>query len=457
MSSVAQEVARAAQLVLDVARTEAKSLATPVYNIAGYGARLDGVTDDTEAIRAAIAAASENGGGGVFVPPGVAVSDQISLPSNIVLYGAGKGVSTIKLKDGSTGSLIVNDDPVGGNYDITIRDLTLDGNKAGNSSNPEGHIIHFQKVTRPSVVDCELKNARREACWVQNGEQLRFTGNHTHDNTLSGVSLDQQHRSLIAYNVSENDGQVGTQNANSISVNGQGIIVHHNVVRGNPYSAFQIGHLGTSESSHCVVSSNTIENCGNAVRFSGAYHCTFSGNVCRNLSADGVLGLNGMEHCIVEGNVLENITGGHGINMTVAGARNNIIRGNTIKGVTATDRNGIALSNSSGYLVEGNHVEGANRHGIRIVDMKHSTITGNVCKNNGSVGIRIEATTSGGSQGLVITGNRCYDDQDVQTQDRGFQADNASINCTVVGNDFKDNIYGPIYSTDPSNVQAGNR
>ena len=76
------------------------TLATPLgqqmgINVRTFGARGDGASDDTLMIRAAIDAASARGGASVLFPPGVyKVSSPIQVPSNICMYGAGRG-STI--------------------------------------------------------------------------------------------------------------------------------------------------------------------------------------------------------------------------------------------------------------------------------------------------------------------------------------------------------------------------
>lgn len=68
-----------------------------VTNVKDYGARGNGVTDDTAAIRRALAAAVKAGGGAVFLPAGrYVISERISITnSSIVLRGAGPDATVL--------------------------------------------------------------------------------------------------------------------------------------------------------------------------------------------------------------------------------------------------------------------------------------------------------------------------------------------------------------------------
>lgn len=55
---------------MDDVGAERNSLLVPVFDIRDYGAKCDGATDDSEALRRACAAATVAGGGTIYLPPG---------------------------------------------------------------------------------------------------------------------------------------------------------------------------------------------------------------------------------------------------------------------------------------------------------------------------------------------------------------------------------------------------
>jgi len=127
----------------------------PVYNARSYGAAGDGVADDTDAINRAIAAAANAGGGVVHLPTGTyrvaprphpqdgSYAPCLVMRRGVILRGAGKEATTIRLADGATlpaGSnciYLVLNATINGTVASTARDvsmvvedLTFDGNAA---------------------------------------------------------------------------------------------------------------------------------------------------------------------------------------------------------------------------------------------------------------------------------------------------------------------------------------
>jgi hypothetical protein len=112
-----------------------------------YGATGDGVTDDTIAVNAALLDKSNAGGGEVYFPPGTYIVTTLTRYSNVRLKGSGYGNTVIKLKNGTNADLFIDPNvasisiqaavgtsSTGGTTGWEICDLTLDGNKANNTS-----------------------------------------------------------------------------------------------------------------------------------------------------------------------------------------------------------------------------------------------------------------------------------------------------------------------------------
>lgn len=119
-----------------------------IYNVQEFGAKGDGITDDTAAIQAAIDAAAAAGGGEVYVPPGTYIvtageepSDGcLMLKSNVHMYGDGMGVSNIKVADGSDTKItgVIRSAYGEETHDFGLSNLTIDGNRDNTTGKIDG-------------------------------------------------------------------------------------------------------------------------------------------------------------------------------------------------------------------------------------------------------------------------------------------------------------------------------
>jgi hypothetical protein len=119
-----------------------------VYDVLDYGAHADGVSDDSVAILAAIAAANAVGGGIVFFPAGTYLCASITLKAGVYLVGAGKKATVVKLKSGANTDLLSAQTNLinlsasfgtgaqGTLYNFGFANMTLDGNKAKQTGGP---------------------------------------------------------------------------------------------------------------------------------------------------------------------------------------------------------------------------------------------------------------------------------------------------------------------------------
>ncbi len=120
----------------------------PFLNIRDYGGVGDGVSDNTTAIFNARAAARALGGARILYGPGVFFSGNQDISNDVNVYheGSGPSATIIKLKNGAntdlfsgqTGSINLaaafGTGPVGTLFNFGFSNMTLDGNKANQSS-----------------------------------------------------------------------------------------------------------------------------------------------------------------------------------------------------------------------------------------------------------------------------------------------------------------------------------
>jgi hypothetical protein len=129
-----------------------------VYNVKAYGAKVDGSTDDTSAIQAAITAAAAAGGGTVYIPGGkTVVSSPLILGNRVWLRGAGMKATTIFLANGANCTVVqnfVSPDGVQANAEYCgVVDLEIDGNKTNQSNTSHGIYFTCNPSSSPATDD----------------------------------------------------------------------------------------------------------------------------------------------------------------------------------------------------------------------------------------------------------------------------------------------------------------
>lgn len=143
-----------------------------IFNVLDFGAKGDGINDDTHAIQLAIDAAFKAGGGEVYLPQGTSIISGanadggcLTLKNNVTLAGAAQNLTTLKLKDG-TGNLdaLVRTSSTGTTSDAALTRLTLDGNQANTEGTvngivtgaEEGSASHASAITVDQVTFTNL-------------------------------------------------------------------------------------------------------------------------------------------------------------------------------------------------------------------------------------------------------------------------------------------------------------
>ena len=151
-------------------------LADIAINVKTFGAKGDGITDDTINFQTALDYLGVNGGGKLLIPEGVYIISHINLYSNITLYGSGF-LSKIKQKIGalprgtSPGSNYYEGDGIitcnlddsqcdnntnNNKKNITIHDLLIEGNSVESGFFETMAILGMQSVSNVLIENCKF-------------------------------------------------------------------------------------------------------------------------------------------------------------------------------------------------------------------------------------------------------------------------------------------------------------
>lgn len=473
-----------------------------------YAAAGDGAADDTTAIQAAIsdaAAASAT----VYIPEGTFRIGTLTLPSNLRIKLDG----TLKRRNAATGALLTASAAVS---NITIDGGTIDNNASTESiltlpTNGTTDIqvrgVTFtnytsaspQAISIGSSGDTLNERIRVEGCY--------FDGDSTANNGLA-VSVVN---GADVWVVNNNFVGAGARNetSQSLTTTARGTFFIGNRFQSMIASAMLVRPQGSTTIEDVVISGNSGTDIGN-----DPSHTTDKGLLVVGESTTGTAGTNMIRRVRVTGNSLRYF-GGNAIAVgggTAQGRAEDVtIADNTIDAAdfsgnfdnTWSGSNmGINVQNTDGFSIAGNRIRRVGRGGIRLsgnsgsgrvtkngtvtgnsldlcaiktdatspaidqecgivvfADAKDIVISGNLVKNTGAVGgatnqAGIGTLGSSTISGIVITGNRCFDDRGTKLTPYGVRISypgtsdaDGPTQCTVHGNDLSGNLTGGLLVT----------
>ena len=365
-------------------------------NANDYGAKGDGVTDDTAAIQAALNAGAGSGLV-VVIPPTAAfykVTAQLNISSHTTIYGYGatlKNTTTtpfiMLLAEGASGAL---------KTDVSVFGLTVDCN--GTVLNVLGSGIGAHYCNNFRVQDCTVKNSwlqgiflgvAGENCWIQNNLVTRAWGDGIHiGDQYSGESL-------------------------------QYIYVTNNVV----LDCWDDG-IGVTGSAHNVwVCDNVVDRVTQAagIDLSGCYNVVCARNYVANYGQIGIRLVRFNASIVYNVHVLDNIIGPppanqaainlYGPNNTTDATKKTVpivVRGNTITGVTAANTYAVFVTGAGAVTIEDNHFEGTT-NGVTLSGLTATALVGPVedCRisNNRFRGFATAIALSSGNNDFRTSGN----------------------------------------------------
>ena len=293
-------------LILCVCACNSDPVATPVdpviepagiqVNVRNYGAKGDGITDDTAAFNAALKATGI-GVRTLFVPAGTYILRptggsprgglELFTQADLTVKGEGSTKTTLRMApaaySGDTHLLLVEK-----SSRITISGLALDGNRLNASFSDEQN--HCSEISRSKDVRFEavlFRNCRGDGIrliapltdadpWT---ERITVSGSRFEDNGRSGIAVQRGVRFLNILNNTFD--RISDQ---SIDVEPTGsrpptdILIEGNVIRHSSYTwAVAIGGINSTEVSHRLTfRNNRVEN--GAVTFGKADSVLIEGN-----------------------------------------------------------------------------------------------------------------------------------------------------------------------------------
>lgn len=139
-----------------------------------FGAKGDGVTDDTAALQAWLNALSTNNVKGIL-PKGTYLTGGLLLPSNVYIQGDDMFNSIIRAKNGLNANLITSTsyattDPLNGNTNIVLSNFTIDAN--GSNQTTGAYPLSIQYVRNLEISRLNMINPYGTLLWVSQSDNL---------------------------------------------------------------------------------------------------------------------------------------------------------------------------------------------------------------------------------------------------------------------------------------------
>lgn len=342
-------------------------LQDPTITVAYFGAKGNGVTDDTTSINRALAQVSNGIKKIVFSQGEYLVSAQINLVSDIVFWGSNQGAK-IKAKNGA-GFVLLN---VQGKDNVLIGELELDGNQANIVGNSTG--IQLHSSTNVTVRNCLVHDFTNVGILTTSAASyIRIEGNR-----------------VIA------NGKAGSSSKKNIFVNGSPgpVWLIDNYVADNLVGdGIMVSTANVQDMHGVVIKGNRVSN-NNTI---GIY-----------VAGDGV---NYIYDVVVTGNVSSGNRDNILMTYCVDGVCNGNSASNNKEDSGGLNGDGVVLHNCKRIACTGNACKGNRARGILLQDSNYCTVSGNVCYANNQAGL---ANVGGidlynASKYNTVVGNDCCD------------------------------------------------
>lgn len=325
-----------------------------------YGARGDGVADDTVAVQAAL-----DDSPAVYIPEGytfaVAGANALTLNAGQRLFGGG----TILM--GSDGNLLLADSV----SDVRLEGVTLDGSGAATA----GNILLLQTCTDVLIRDCTFLNAYNNALLADECERVTVTENYFDTSRVGyvvafsgdGVDTTRECKHItVSNNRIRNPATSGINFSETELFSCVGNVVWHDGT-GGVHTAGNGGVRCTNGARIGTVAGNTVRGMSRGVFLGESSQITVTGNSIYECYYQGIFvssDVTDSDYNSVVGNQIFNVNlGGSVADTTAAGVyvkgTGNVVAGNAITDTGSRMRIGVyEAAGSVGNLLYGNRIGG---------------------------------------------------------------------------------------------------
>jgi parallel beta-helix repeat protein len=449
---------------------------TAVFDARTYGAKGDGVTDDTVAIQAAIDAAIADGGGTVILTGRHVVGTTLGLDSDVTLQGGNSKAALI-----GDGNVVLSVKKAGGAGGVAVENATPYFLPPDICQTVATATVGASSIVVDSAAALEIGD--QIALWNQGNYDLHPTD----PNNVSDPGRQVEVFTIVSI--------VGTTVGLDRAVAFEYPV--GDVYEYNPRNNIVVRDItieATSAAVNAIYLEYTADSLIDNVRFSGDSKGVFMSDICSNITVSNCTFDDMGESCAIGARyssfnikiVNNNIVGGDFDDAAIlvyAGSHGCVVQGNSLLGVSKAGIYGIVVHMKSyNNVVTGNSVAGfyygigslfgafkntyvgnsvrSCKQGIYLSTSRNETVSSNVLFNCGTgatydcaIGIRASGGTSeapiGNSDDIVISGN-----QITQTRGNGVlvygKATNVNIDENCITNTTNDVILIQVASTSQS-------
>lgn len=381
-----------------------------IFNVTAFGARGDGIADDTDAIQKAIDAAGNfsrghaNKGGIVYLPAGAYLVTRTLLVTQAVkIFGHGQATidGATHLVPSSLGFDVFK--ITGVNWGVVLEGFHI---KAYNDTGTGGHFLRIQGCQRVCVRDVHLVN-----CW--NGALVDSSGDvNFYDLNINGADVPGEGRFGIKCTAAS-PGNPNATNAFNCNVSqwGTNIRTMDGFVLANGYNslgAVNCGALnckrafwstrdgGTAPNFFVISGMGTSDHCNQGIVLDEGGFTQVSGFLITSSHQDNVTVGENITGPVAFSNCVITTSGGAGYQIKSIRAPNVSITGGSVRD---TSGNAFEISGNASVLVTGVGIadiqSGQDANGINISGSGEITLTGLSITNVKQVALRVTSAFTG--------------------------------------------------------------